>query len=381
MKDMNVGFIGFGFIGKVHAYGYVNLPFFYPGLPFRPRITHVCTSRAETAAQGCALVGAPNAVTDFRQVTENPDVDIVHICSPNHLHREALLSAMRHQKHIYCDKPLAATLAEAESIAAALPAYQRTAQMTLQNRFFPAVMRAKQLIDDGFLGRALEFRAAYLHSGSADPATPLKWKLSAKAGGGVIADLGSHILDLVHLLLGDYASVAAAAPIAYADRPAADDPKRRVTVDAEDCMMVLARMKNGATGHIEATKLATGAEDEVRFEIHGSRCALRFNSMEPHHLEAYDATATDQPLGGLRGWHRIDVGQRLAPPASGFPGPKFTIGWTRIHAACLANFLFDIAAGNPGNPGLRQGVYLQHLMETVRRAADSRRWVDVLYSA
>ena len=376
MKEYRVGFIGFGFIGKVHAFGYVNLPFFYQPVPLAARMTHVCTSRPATAEEGRALVGAAHAVTDFRRITESPDVDIVHICTPNHRHKEALLSAMRHQKHIYCDKPLTATLAEALEVARALDGYRATAQMTLQCRFFPAVLRARQLIEQGFLGQVLEFRACYLHAGSADPQAPLKWKLAAESGGGVIADLASHVLDLVHHLLGEFAQVSAATRIAYAERPSAADPQRRVPVDAEDCVMLLARMQNGALGQIEATKLATGTEDEFRFEIHGSKGALRFNSMDPHHLESYDATVPDKPVGGGRGWTRVDTGQRFPAPAAAFPGPKFALGWLRVHAACLAKFLADVAAGRPGDPGLRHGIRIQRLLDAVKRSADSGAWVE-----
>ena len=207
MKTYHVGIIGFGFMGKVHSYGYVSLPFYYDPVPLRAEITHVCTSRIETAQAGAAMVGAAEAVTDFRKITENPAIDIVHICSPNHLHKEALLSAIAHGKHIYCDKPLVATWDEALEVRRALDGYQATAQMTFHNRFFPATIRARQLVDEGFLGRVLGFRACYLHAGSANPNAPLKWKLSAAAGGGVIADLASHVLDLVHWYLGDYDSL------------------------------------------------------------------------------------------------------------------------------------------------------------------------------
>ena len=377
MKTYNVGFIGFGFIGKVHAYGYLNLPLHYDPLPLRARITHVCTGHAASAEQGRALFGADHAVTDFRQITENPAVDIVHICTPNHLHKEALLSAMAHQKHIYCDKPLTATLAEADEIAAALPAYKGTAQMTLQNRFFPPTLRARQMIAEGALGDLLEFRAAYLHSGSADPKAPLKWKLSAAAGGGVIADLGSHILDLMHALLGDYAALMAATHIAFPERPSASDPTRREKVEVEDCVMVLAKMARGGLGFIEASKLATSAEDEVRFEVHGTRGALRYDSRDLHHLGYYDGAAPDKPIGGRRGWTAIDTGQRFPAPANGFPTPKMNIGWLRGHMACLANFLGDIAAGRPGEPGLAQGIYLQRLLDVCRVSASEQRWVNV----
>lgn len=377
MEAKNVGFIGFGFIGNVHAYGYINLPMFYEPLPFQPVLSHVCTSHLETAQAGAKKIGAPHAVTDYREITENPDIDIVHICTPNHLHKEALLSAMANGKHIYCDKPLTATLAEAEAVAAALPDYRGTAQMTLQNRFYPATLRAKQLIEEGFLGKVLEYRCCYLHAGSADPQAPLKWKLAAEAGGGVIPDLASHVLDLMHFLLGDYARLTAATSIAYPERPSPEQPDRMLPVKVEDCVMILTRMANGALGNIEATKIATGSEDELRFEIHGSQGALRFNGMDPHHLEIWDQGALASPIGGTRGWTKVECGQRYPAPANGFPTPKASLGWMRCHMACLANFLFDVAAGNPGNPGLSQGMYIQQLMDCCRRADQSGSWIDV----
>jgi len=136
-------------------------------------------------------------------------------------------------------------------------------------------------------------------------------------------------------------------------------------------------MRSGALGAIEATKLATGSEDELRFEIHGANGALRFNGMDPHHLAAYDATAPDRPMGGRRGWTVIDCGQRFEEPASGFPGPKFAIGWIRGHLGCLAHFLQCVAEGKPGEPDLRQGIYVQRLMECCKQSARTSQWVQV----
>lgn len=378
MKTYNVGFIGFGFIGKVHAYGHLNLPLFFDQRKFRTKITHVCTSRQASAAKGAEQIGARHAVADFRAITENPDIDIVHICTPNHLHKAALSSAIANGKHIYCDKPLVKDWNEALEIEQALRDcdYQGTAQMTLQNRFFPSTIRAKQLIEEGRLGQILEFRADYLHSGSADPNAPLKWKLSSEAGGGVIADLASHVLDLIHHLLGDYDGVCARTHIAYKERPSAENPGQKVPVTAEDNVLLLAKMKNGAPGMISASKIATGSEDEMRFEIHGANGALRFNGMDAHHLEFYDVSVAAAPGGGIRGWTRIDTGQRYAPPA-GFPGPKFGIGWIRSHMQCLYNFLECVHDGRPGNPGLDQGIYIQKLIEKVRESARRNQWIDI----
>jgi predicted dehydrogenase len=373
VRIYRVGILGFGFIGKVHAFGYATLPFYYDPVPLDARVTRVVTSRPETAEKARRMLGV-EAGTDPRAVTENPEIDIVHVCTPNHLHKDALLSAMRHGKHIYCDKPLVATLDEAEEVAAALAHYGGIAQMTFQNRFFPATMRAKQLIDEGRLGKVLSFRTAYLHGGSADPRAPLRWKLSAAAGGGVIADLASHVLDLIDWLIGPIDSVMAATHIAWPERPSAGDPARMERVDTEDCVMALARVRSGALGTIEAIFVASGTEDEIRLEIHGSDGAIRFNLTDPHHLDFHDATAPDRPQGGLRGWTRIDCGQRYPAPAASFPSPKATIGWIRSHVACLAAFLESIAAGRKAEPGLEQGIRVQRLMEALRRSAALGRW-------
>ena len=150
-----------------------------------------------------------------------------------------------------------------------------------------------------------------------------------------------------------------------------------VKVDTEDSVAIVAKPASGALGTIEATKLATGTEDELRLEIHGTRGALRFNGMDPHHLELHDASAADRPLGGLRGWNRIDTGQRYEHPANGFPSPKVAFGWIRSHMACLANFLQAVAEGRPAVPGLEQGIRVQHLIDCVRRSAAEKCWVEV----
>jgi predicted dehydrogenase len=375
MRTYTVGILGFGFIGKVHAYAHLTLPLYYPQSEFRTRITHIGTSAMDTAKKGCAQVQADVPVTDFREITENPDIDIVHICTPNHLHKDMLLSAIKNNKHIYCEKPLVANAAEATQIRQALSGYTGTAQMTFQCRFFPATLRAIQLAREGFLGDVHEYRASYLHSGSATPAAPLKWKLSAKYGGGVIADLGAHVFDLIHALLGDYDRLIAATRIAYPQRPSAGDPARMENVEAEDSVNIIARMKNGAVGAIEASKTATGTEDEFRFELHGSAGAIRFNSMQPHQLQVYDAGLSGKPFGGMKGWTFVDCGQRY--PESHFPGPKFAIGWMRAHVAGLFRFLDSVSKGSAGEPGFDQGLYVQQVIECVRQSAIRSEWISL----
>ncbi len=241
-KNLNVGIIGFGFIGKVHAWSHQNLPWYYTDLPVTTRVTHVCTSRPETAAAAQALTGADRATTTAKEILEDPDIDLVHICTPNILHEVDIRGALGNGKRVYCDKPLTASLSGAEALLKDFPTeLERKLGMTFQWRYFPSTMRAAELMRTGALGRILSFRASYLHAGSADPNAPLKWKLSAGSGGGVIADLSSHVFDLLSSLGAKFTRVQAQTNIAFETRPplGATNPSDRVPVDAEDYVAAL----------------------------------------------------------------------------------------------------------------------------------------------
>ena len=376
MKTYRVGILGFGMIGKVHAYAYAAMPYYCEPMNAMFRVTHIATAHQETAERAKAMCGAEVATTDSRQITENPDIDIVHICTPNDLHADALLSAIAHRKKIYCDKPLAASLDETERIQAALDEtnYAETNQMTFHLRFFPALIRARKLLDAGTLGRILQFRVGFLHSSSVSTVLPFKWKHSKS--GGAVRDIGSHLLDLTLHLLGPFESLLADTMLAFPKRP--DLAGKLREVESEDAVSMLVRMKSGAKGVIEATKLATGNEDEMVLEIHGERGAIRFRLMQPHYLEFFDATLSDRPLGGDTGWKRIPCGGRYESPDNDFPSPKSTIGWPRAHVACLSNFLHAVVENRPTTPDLRQGIAVDRLIDTVLHSAKQRQWVDIL---
>lgn len=375
MKKIRIGLLGFGYIGRAHACAVRDIPLYYDDGDFRAEITHVCTSRPETAEKAAEVLGAV-PVTDFRQITENPEIDVVDIASPNDKHLPQLLSAMKHGKHIYCDKPLCANEVEAAQIAEALKSYSGISQMTLQYRFFPAAIRAKQLMEEGRLGEILEFHGSFPHSGSADPKTPLKWKLSGAAGGGVAADLGSHIFDLLQWMLGGFDSVCAATRIVYPERPSADDPTKLVPVDAEDALVTLVRLKNGALGTVSASKIATGTEDGITFTIHGTKGALMLKAMDLDRVYFYDNTAPGAPFGGVRGWTAIDCGQRYAKPAV-FPASKAVIGWVRGHIHCYYSFLRAVTDGVSADPSIEQGIRIQELLAKIKQSAASGSWVKV----
>ncbi|MGL6194929.1 MAG: Gfo/Idh/MocA family protein, partial [Thermoguttaceae bacterium] len=227
----------------------------------------------------------------------------------------------------------------------------------------------KQMLEQEQLGRILQFRIGFFHASSVNPDSPFKWKHSET--GGVILDLASHVLDMTDYLLGPFDSLIATTQIAWPERPLAAAASaglaaEMVPVCVEDAVSILAKMVSGANGVIEATKLATGSEDEMRVEIHGTKGAVRFNLMNPHYLEYFDATASDKPNGGNYGWLQIACGGRYEPPHTDFPYPKGTTGWARAHVAALSNFLAAVAAGKQTSPDIQQGAKIQRIMDIVR---------------
>jgi len=374
MDELGVGMIGFGFIGKVHAYGYHNIPLYYDPPPVATRLVGVATSRPETAQKAAKQGGFEFGTDDWRQVIARDDIDIINICTPNDLHCDQLIAAMKAGKHIYCDKPLVVTAEDAARVKKAMQGWSGIGQMTLQYRFYPATIRAKQLIDEGFVGEVTAFRSVYLHSGSVDADKPMGWKQLASAHGGVLQDLGSHNIDLMEYLIGPFASVLTESYILYDERPG---PQSNVIpVEAEDHFVMLVKLANGAIGSIEASKICTGTDDELRFEIHGDKGALRFSLTNPNYLEVYDLREPDTPFGGQRGWRQIATVQRFAEPCN-FPSPKASIGWIRGHMHCLYNFLEGVMRGEQPQPSLERGLELQQILAVANKSAQSRSWQDL----
>jgi len=374
--ELGVGVVGFGFMGKIHCYGYRSLPLLYDPPPARTRLVAVCTAHEETARRAAQQAGFEQATTDYRRVLDNPAVDIVHVCTPNASHRELCVAALEAGKHVYCDKPLARTVAEAEAIVAAA---DRTAgskhQMTFQYRFLPATLRAKQLIDEGFLGRLFSYRAAYLHAGYIDPTRPMSWRLDkAASGGGALLDLGSHIIDLMRHLCGDVARVSARCQTFIAQRPTPDGGSAKVEVD--DLTLMQVELADGALGTIEASRLATGTNDDLTFDIHGDQGALRFSLMDPNWLHAYDQREPSGDYGGSRGFKAIEAVQRYPKPAA-LPGPKLSVGWVRSHIACLCHFLTCVVEDRPARPSLHDGLAVQRIMAAAYASSRAGHWVDL----
>lgn len=376
MKEYGVGIIGFGFMGKTHTYGYKTMPLYYNNLPFRTKLVGVCAAHLENAEKAKDAHGFEFSTDSLDDIIGCNDIQIVNICTPNVFHKDAIIKALKAGKHIYCDKPLTASSEELDEILPLLDGCKTVNQVALHNRFFTATMRAKEMIEEGKIGKVLSFRASYLHSGSVDPAKPIGWKQDKKlGGGGVLYDLGSHALDLIYYLIGEYDSIFAKTEVLYKQRP--DKSGRLVDVEGDDLALVIVKMKNGGTGIIEASKIATGTNDELRFEIHGDKGALRFNLMDPNWLDYFDNTVPEQPLGGTRGFTRIECVQRYPSPGGSFPSSKGSIGWLRGHVQCLYNFVSCVHEGRQASPSFAEGAYIQQVMDKAYESDRLGQWLKL----
>lgn len=377
MRALGVGVIGYGFMGRTRVYAHRTIPSYYTPEPIPCRLVAVCEASAGKAEAARIAGGFERACADPRRLIDADDVDLVHVCTPNQLHADALAAAIAAGKHVCVDKPLTATVAEAERIAALLQGYRGIGQVVLPYRFFPATLRARRLVEEGFLGPVTAFRGMHLHSGGEDPAKPAGWKATAAAGGGVINDLGPHILDLIDWLAGPIAAVHCAGRIGSPRRPDPERPGETVAIDAEEAAVMLVRARDGALGTAEVSKIATGSEDRLVVEIHGRDGALRFDQACPDVLEAFDRRRPDGPLGGERGWQRLATGHRYPPPGGDFPGARFAVGWLRGHVHCLYELLAAIAAGRAARPDLADGVRLQRILGSAHESAARGAWVEM----
>ena len=372
MTTLGVGMVGYGFMGRMHTYSYQSLPMIYDPPPAKIKLVGVATATPESGRRAIEQAGYEFDTRDYHDLLSRDDIHLINVCTPNNLHRDIAIDALKAGKHLYCDKPLAVNLAQAQEVWEVAREAKTIHQMTFNYRFIPALLRAKQLADEGFLGRVYQFRVAYLHSSYINPDRPASWRTDkAISGGGASFDLGSHVIDLVRYLLGDFDSVFATMDTMIKERPGPSGP---VLVEVDDILWMQARLQSGAVGTIEASRLSTGACDEIRFEAHGDKGAIRFNSMDPNWLDVYDATLPEGDYGGERGFKRIESVQRYPKPAS-LPGPKNSVGWMRYHIAGIYDFVSNVAANRQSSPSIYDGLKVQEVLDAVFRSSDTGKWV------
>ena len=376
MATFRVGLIGYGGIGRVHAAAYRAIPFHY-GLPADSiQINAVATTRLATAKRAAEEIGCDFYADDYRALLARDDIDAVDICTPNNSHHEIVLAAAAAGKHIYCEKPLAMNVAEALSMAKAVSEAGVKAQMTFNFRFFPAISRAKQLINEGFLGRIFSFRGRYHRSSYISGDKPMSWRLRREiTGGGALFDLGAHILDLLYYLLGDFDAVYGTLDTLIKERPVAAGASEMSPVDVDDIALLHARLIDGTLGTVEISRMGTGATNDLTFEIFGDKGAIRFDLSEPAWLHVYDARDSDSPLGGERGFRKVEAVGRYQGQRA--PDWSMTPDFMRVHAECQYQFMRAIWDDTPPSPSFDEGAHVQRIMEAAERSSANGTWMKI----
>ncbi len=381
-RKLNVGLIGYQFMGKAHSNAYRQVGRFFD-LPIEIGMKTIC-GRTEGAVKDAAdKMGWAGYATDWRQVIADPDIHIIDVSTPGDSHCEIACAAAEAGKIVFCEKPIGNTLAEAETMHAAIKKAGVANAIFHNYRKAPAVAFAKKLIEEGKLGTIYHFRAVYLQDWIADPNFPLVWRLQKeKCGSGTHGDINAHIIDLGRHLVGEFEEVNGLLHTFIKTRPLAAgvDDKLGAKASAEmgdvtvdDAAMFLARFKNGALGTFEASRFAVGRKNHNRFEINGSKGSVIFNLERMNELEFYD----NSDPAGEQGFRLIQATEGAHPYAGQYWPPGHIIGYEHTFVNLVADALTAIHEGRPCSPNFDDGLKNQRVLDAVERSWATRSWISL----
>jgi len=386
MKKLNVGLIGAGFMGKAHSLAYVAMPMFFwpaPAIPVRKTIVDVNDSIAAEAAQ---RFGFEKSTSDWRSVVEDPEIDIIDIATPNHLHAEIAIAAAAAGKHIISEKPLARNGEEAKTMYDAVKNAGIVHMVAFNYRRTPAVALAKKYIDEGAIGDILNFRGTYLQDWSADPDGPLSWRFQKSiAGSGSLGDIGTHVVDMARYLCGEITQVNTQLKTWVKTRPlqaggvdklgasTKDSTAPRGEVDVDDEVLSLLEFENGAIGSLEATRNAHGRNNFLTFEIHGSLGSIYFNYERRDELQV--AFASDQ--SDRKGFRTVYTGPAHPYGEGLWPIPALGIGYGETKIIETYDFVKAIMEGGEVSPNFKDGYQINLIADAMAASAQSRSWTSV----
>jgi predicted dehydrogenase len=364
-RELRIGSIGLGYIGRVHTIAYQDIPLVFEKSPVTARLAVVLRSQLRTNEEAMSLFAL--ATTDLAEFYAQ-SLDLVDVCSPNCLHREHVEPALRAGTAVYCEKPLAATLGDARAMADLAAQTGTLTQVAFVLRYLPAVRQMKALIEAGEIGEVFHFRAHLLHGSYVDTERPMSWRLRcAESGGGAFMDLGAHLVDLTHYLLGEVATVRAITRTFVCQRCAVRGTEEREVVDVDDWTLCTVELKRGAVGVLEATRVAAGARDATAFDVYGSKGALRFAISDPDYVEVFHPSREQ--------WIK---GPMSLPPPEGeraigeiWPGGKYSQGtMTNAHLAAAYDFLLNVAEGKPSRTDFQAGLAAQEVVTAAYTSAE-----------
>lgn len=383
MKQVNVGMVGYKFMGKAHSQAYRDVPMFFPDSP-KPVMKAICGRDEAGVKQAAAQFGWESAETDWRDLIARDDIDLIDINAPSNAHKEIAIAAAKAGKHIFCEKPLALTLADSREMLEAAEAAGVTHMVGFNYRFAPAVQLAKKLIDEGRLGQIYHFRAHFLQDWIVDPNFPLVWRLDKNvAGSGSHGDLGAHLIDMAHFLVGEMQEVIGMSETFIKERPqpssmtglsakgSADAPRGPVTVD--DATLFMTRFENGALGSFEATRFAPGHRCTNSFEINGSKGSVIFDFERMNELQVYFTDDAED----VQGFRRVLATDAAHAYMEAWWPAGHTIGYGQTFTHEVVELLAALSENRQPVPNFHDGVLCQAVLEAVERSIEERRWVAI----
>jgi predicted dehydrogenase len=377
MKPLNIGLIGYGFMGRTHTNGYKRVNDFFPELEHRPILKAVCGRNAENAQAFADQWQYESIETDWREMIKRDDIDAIDICTPNNTHAEIAIAAAKAGKMILCEKPLALNPAEGETMVAAVEKAGVPNTVWYNYRRVPAVTMAKQLIDEGRLGRIFHYRANFLQDWTIAEDVPqggaALWRLDVNAAGsGVTGDLLAHCIDTAIWLNGSIHNVTAMTETFVKERMHTETGKME-PVGIDDACAFLCRFENGSLGLFESTRYARGHKALYTFEINGENASIRWDLHDLHRLEWFDHNDEEK----LRGWRSIHVTDGEHPYMDKWWVPGLQIGYEHTFVHQVADFLKCLAAGQPCHPTFRDAQETQLVCDAVLASAAEGSWRNV----
>ena len=375
-KPLNIGMIGYGFMGRAHSNAYSKVNHFFD-LQYRPVLKAICARDEAKAKAFAATWGYESVETDWRKLVARKDIDAIDICTPNNLHREIALAAAGAGKMILCEKPLAMNSQEGAEMAAAVEKAGAANMVWYNYRRIPAVTLAKNLIDEGRLGRIFHYRAVFLQDWTISTDLPQGgtglWRLdAAAAGSGVTGDLLAHCIDTALWLNGGIDRVTAMTETFVKER------KHNLTgkvepVGIDDACAFLARFKNGSLATFESTRYARGHKALYTFEINGEKASIQWDLHDLHRLSYFD----HRDESTLRGWRSIHVTDGGHPYMSKWWVPGLQIGYEHSFVHQVADFLEGLANNKPASPTFRDALETQKVCDAVLESGRTSQWVAV----
>ena len=376
MKPLNIGMVGYGFMGRTHSNGYAQANHFFD-LEYKPVLKAVCARNKDKAQAFADQWGYESVETDWRELLKRDDIDAIDVCTPNNLHKEISIAAAEAGKMVLCEKPLSMDTAEGEEMVAAVEKAGVANMVWYNYRRVPAVTLAKQLIDEGRLGRIFHYRANFLQDWTISEDVPqggaATWRLDADAAGsGVTGDLLAHCIDTAIWLNGSISDVSAMTETFIKQRKHSETGEAK-EVKIDDACAFHCHFKNGSLGLFESTRYARGHKALYTLEINGEHASIRWDLHDLHRLEYFDHR--DDSI--VRGWRSVHISDGDQPYMGNWWVPGLNIGYEHTFIHQVADFLKSLETGEPIEPSFRSALETQKVCDAVLASAAERQWKDV----